>query len=108
MEKDARREASDGFFPKDFLSLLFSLSSVSLSIIDSHSTSSPVRLLVVDEGSVRPGEKREMRLMKRVRFVGVLRAFLALGGVLGFKRSVRLGSAADGVRDAVVAMDQRD
>ena len=49
--------------------------------------------------------------MKRVRFfIGVLKplSFLSLGGVLGSKRSLRLGSAVDGVSEAVVATDQRD
>lgn len=49
--------------------------------------------------------------MKRVRFfIGVLKplSFLSLGGVLGSKRSLRLGAAVDGVSEAVVATDQRD
>ena len=41
-EKDARREASDDFLLKDFLGLHLSLSSVSLSLAESYSTSSPV------------------------------------------------------------------
>ena len=67
-------------------------------------------VVVIDEGSVRPGEKREMRLMKRVRFFGVFRplAFFSLGGVLGSRSSLGLGSAVDGATEAVVATDQRD
>ena len=65
--------------------------------------------MVVDEGSVRPGEKREMRLMKRVRFLGVFRPLIcfSLGGVLGFGSSLDF-PAVDGAREAVVATDQRD
>lgn len=64
-------------------------------------------MVVVDVGSARPGERREMRLMKRVRFFGVFKP-LFFGGVLGFKNALCLGSTVDGAREAVVAMDQRD
>lgn len=50
-----------------------------------------------------------MRLMKRVRFLGVLRPLccFSLGDVLGFKSSLDL-PAVDGATEAVVATDQRD
>lgn len=66
--------------------------------------------MVVDEASVRPGERREMRLMKRVRFLGAFRplSFFSLGSVLGSNSALGLGSTVDGVREAVVATDQRD
>lgn len=41
-EKDARREAREDFLLNDFLCLFLSLSSMSLSLAESYSTSSPV------------------------------------------------------------------
>lgn len=110
MEKDARREAREDFLLSDFLDFL-SLSE-SLSLAESYS-SSPVCDVavvdVVDAGSLRPGERREMRLMKRVRFLGVFKPFLLSPGEdFGLKRRPDLVSAAEGASDAVVAMDQRD
>lgn len=51
-----------------------------------------------------------MRLMKRVRFLGVFRllSFFSLGSVLVSMSSLGLRSAVDGVKEAVVATDQRD
>lgn len=41
-ENDARRDARDDFLLNDFICLFFSLSSVSLSLAESYSTSSPI------------------------------------------------------------------
>ena len=70
-------------------------------------------VLAVDV-SLRPGEKREKREMKR-RCLGVFTSlfrgcgFLPLEGVRGLNSEPDLtGSAAEGAKEAVVAMDQRD
>lgn len=70
-------------------------------------------VLAVDV-SLRPGEKREKREMKRCGlgvFMSLFRGcgFLPLEGVRGLNSEPDLtGSAAEGAKGAVVAMDQRD
>lgn len=115
IENDIRRDASEDFLLRFLLGL--AISRVSLPLLSSTAPLSPTEptlAVVAVDASLRPGENRENKLMNR-RCLGVFTSlfrdwgFLPLEGVRGLKSEPDLtGSAAEGVKEAVVAMDQRD
>lgn len=111
-ENEARRDAREDFLLKPLVCLFFSLtSSLPESFPESYSYCSPPLVLTAD-GSLRPGESRLMKLAKRARCRGVFVSFcwdlLPLEGVRGLRKEPDLTCVAEGAREAVVAMDQRD
>ena len=110
-----RRDASEDFLLRFLLGL--AISRVSLPLLSSTAPLSPTEptlAVVAVDALLRPGENRENKLMNR-RCLGVFTSlfrdwgFLPLEGVCGLKSEPDLTSSArEGVKEAVVAMDQWD